>query len=649
MKRSLLLLSILTLFYYCSTAEEELTENVAPAVKTYKLTVEASDGGTVSSSGGNVNAGSNVSITATPNSGYLFSSWSNGSTDNPISITVNSDQTLTANFTKRSYPLSINIIGEGTVTEEVINTGKTTDYEHGTTVRLTAVPNDGWGVTKWKGAIESKNATIDIVVNEDKEVTIEFHERYVPVYRGLTYDYPNNTTSKAIEQSFKQPKNIKDSLVMRGMLGESYADSIPPNGQLYMQWEPGIEFDFNNDGNIDYFAFMTANYPYGSWGVNDGIYMLIDDVFNPTRQYKYFLSNGHNFEFTPELLDINNDGIYEILAGNQNSHALGDGSHGVQIPPRVHYFDDDGNMSFQNFIDEPRGQHDFAIGDVDNDGDRDVLWWEYTQSDDPTMSQEYWNENHYGRPFLYLNDGNGNFIEQGLEENFPGISDNFLLKDLYENGGMLAWFVDLFDFDGDGNLDIIAGKEWMDNIPENQWEFEDSGIRIFWGNGKGVFDFNNFYDLPNETIVDFTPNQSGGYGNKSAYYPPFGGAYFDFDKDGDMDIVLIGQTDYSTRGWWILFFEQTNRKIFKDVTKSKLGNRNPVEFFDRTFGHAEFDYQDYAFPTKDPFVIDVDGDGDYDILPIGPAVEADWGYVDNYYFENIDGVFYERWYNDPEE
>ena len=330
MKRALLSLSILILFYYCSTPEEGLTNNSASTTKTYNLTVEASDGGTVSSSGGNITAGSSVSIAATPNSGYTFTNWSNGSTDNPISITVNSNLTLTANFTKRSYPLSINIIGEGTVTEEVINTGKTTDYEHGTTVRLTAVPNEGWGVTKWEGAIESKSATIDVVVNEDKELTIEFHERYVPVYRGLTYDYPNNTTSKAIEQSFKQPKNIKDSIVLKGLLGTTFADSTIVGSEKYMHWSPGIEFDYNNDGNVDYFSFLTANYPLGNWAVEDGLYMLIDDVFNPSRDYKYYSTNGHKFEIITELIDVNNDGTYEIIAGNQNSHNTGNGSFQIK-------------------------------------------------------------------------------------------------------------------------------------------------------------------------------------------------------------------------------------------------------------------------------------------------------------------------------
>ena len=635
MKRALLLLSIFTLFYYCSTAEEELTENVATPVKTYKLTVEASDGGTVSSSGGSITAGSSVSIAATPNSGYLFSSWSNGSTDNPISITVNSDQTLTANFTKRSYPLSINIIGEGTVTEEVINTGKTTDYEHGTTVRLTAVPNEGWGVTKWEGAIESKNATIEVIVNENKELTIEFHERYVPVYRGLTYDYPNNTTSKAIEQSFKQPKNIRDSIILKGLIGQSYADSIPVNGESYIHWSPGIEFDYDNDGSIDYFSFLTASYPPGNWGGEDGVYMLIKDVFNPNREYRYFQTDGHKFEFCPELIDLNKDGLYEIIAGNSNSHNTGNGTFPDQIPPRIHSFNLNGSMTIVDLFSEPRGTHDFAIGDVDNDGDTDILYWEYTLTNGTNITEELWESEYYSKPILFLNDGNGNFEEQNRRVSFPGLYEIYINKVPGNEGDQyVGLYVDLFDFDDDGNLDIIVGNNHGD------FDIQTEGLKIFWGNGDGTFNFNNGYTLENLYVKDFSV---------SSIYIPFSGAYMDIDNDGDLDIIITGQTDYSLRGWWIQIFEQVSKRKFKDVSIERLGNVDPVRLFNGGDGDPIFYDKGVVYPTKELSVIDIDNDGDFDLLPIGPQVSSTFGYTDNFYYENINGVFYERWYNDPEE
>jgi hypothetical protein len=48
-------------------------------------------------------SGTNVTLTATPNTGWIFSSWSGAitSTSNPISVTMDSDTSITANF----YPI----------------------------------------------------------------------------------------------------------------------------------------------------------------------------------------------------------------------------------------------------------------------------------------------------------------------------------------------------------------------------------------------------------------------------------------------------------------------------------------------------------------------------------------------------------------
>ena len=105
-----------------------------------------------------------LSITATPDSEYVFVNWSNGSTNNPLSLTVNSNQNITANFEKKKYPLTISIQGEGTVTEEIISTGKTTEYDSGTTVRLTAEPSQGWEFVGWSGAIESTDLEVQLLV-----------------------------------------------------------------------------------------------------------------------------------------------------------------------------------------------------------------------------------------------------------------------------------------------------------------------------------------------------------------------------------------------------------------------------------------------------------------------------------------------------
>lgn len=65
----------------------------------FRVTVTSSYGslGTVEG-GGEYNEGETATITVTPNYGYLFSRWSDGSTDNPRSLVVTQDTTLTAIF-----------------------------------------------------------------------------------------------------------------------------------------------------------------------------------------------------------------------------------------------------------------------------------------------------------------------------------------------------------------------------------------------------------------------------------------------------------------------------------------------------------------------------------------------------------------------
>ena len=142
MRKIFFLLSIFAIVLSCSSDE---TSTPAPIVK-YTITLSAEEGGTVSTEGGTYNQGSKITVTANPDGQYLFKEWSDGSTVNPREITVNSDLTLKATFVKKTYPLSVTIDGEGTVQEQVIIQGSTaeTQYNAGTTVRLTATANEGW-------------------------------------------------------------------------------------------------------------------------------------------------------------------------------------------------------------------------------------------------------------------------------------------------------------------------------------------------------------------------------------------------------------------------------------------------------------------------------------------------------------------------
>jgi len=173
MKKIFLLLLFIPLIYCSSDSGNEAT-TPPPVVENYTLTVNAGDGGSVSSTGGTYSSGESVSITATANSEYVFSGWSNGSTDNPLSVTMNSNQTLSASFDKVTYTLSTSTEGEGEITETLVSSGRSTDYNSGSVVRLTAVPTSGWEFTGWTGDYVGVENPIDVDVTQAKSYNAVF-------------------------------------------------------------------------------------------------------------------------------------------------------------------------------------------------------------------------------------------------------------------------------------------------------------------------------------------------------------------------------------------------------------------------------------------------------------------------------------------
>src|SRR6056300_123564 len=96
----------------CS-AEEDTTpppsiiqtpEPEPPAPTQYTLEVTAGEGGTVSTEGGTYDEGTEVTITATPDEGYIFIGWDGlDGEELEITLNLNSDKSLTAIFEKLNY------------------------------------------------------------------------------------------------------------------------------------------------------------------------------------------------------------------------------------------------------------------------------------------------------------------------------------------------------------------------------------------------------------------------------------------------------------------------------------------------------------------------------------------------------------------
>lgn len=83
-------------------------QSVETPVKCYTLTVDATEGGYVSMSpeADCYEEGTEVTLTAIANEGYQFSQWNDGSTENPRTLMMNSNTTLTAEFSRLTYVIT---------------------------------------------------------------------------------------------------------------------------------------------------------------------------------------------------------------------------------------------------------------------------------------------------------------------------------------------------------------------------------------------------------------------------------------------------------------------------------------------------------------------------------------------------------------
>jgi hypothetical protein len=135
----------------------------AACVEKYTIQIDATEGGTVEGHNGEYKEGETVVFTAVPADGYYFTKWSDGKTDNPRTVAVYDDLTLTAQFAQ--YPLiTIYASDNGKVSPDV--SGR---YAPGSNVTITAKPDTDYFFAGWSDGnfdnprtifIETSNVTI---------------------------------------------------------------------------------------------------------------------------------------------------------------------------------------------------------------------------------------------------------------------------------------------------------------------------------------------------------------------------------------------------------------------------------------------------------------------------------------------------------
>ena len=172
---------IFTLLNSCFNRDLEIIE-VNPIE--YTLTIIKSEGGNVDSTGGKFSSGETITLTATPNTGYVFSKWSNELVTQIINIKIESDISIEAIFIPiKNEPPTITLVGSSTINIEIDDSFEdpgaiATDFEDGDISSIINISGDLntsilgtytiiYEVTDTSG--NSRSVSRTIIVNEKRE------------------------------------------------------------------------------------------------------------------------------------------------------------------------------------------------------------------------------------------------------------------------------------------------------------------------------------------------------------------------------------------------------------------------------------------------------------------------------------------------
>ncbi|HUR20076.1 MAG TPA: VCBS repeat-containing protein [Vicinamibacterales bacterium] len=252
-------------------------------------------------------------------------------------------------------------------------------------------------------------------------------------------------------------------------------------------WTNKVEIaDINGDGRLDLLFANGGNYSEPGPPEPNVAFL------NPGPGRRFDNVSTKVFGSTPDIArvikarDINNDGITDIVVGTtyqtQSRLYLGTGGGAFQEVTATH------------LPQTPASVGDLEIGDIDLDGDMDIVLADWGPGNNMT--------NEGGRTRLWLNDGTGHFLDATAEQMPPALV-------------RFSWDLELADVDNDADLDVLVSCKRC------------TGGYLFRNDGKG-----KFTDSPGLPL----------YTNNYEY------ELMDLDGDSFLDIVTINDGEIVKEG-----------------------------------------------------------------------------------------------------
>ncbi|MDC0479666.1 VCBS repeat-containing protein [Flavobacteriaceae bacterium] len=523
------------LFILTCAKEDSQAPNTPPIqiVKQYALTASSGEGGSVTG-GGTFASGTQVSLTATPTSGYSFSGWSNGSTANPLTVTLNSNTTITANFQVivNSYTLTVTA-GEG----GTVNGGG--EYEEGTEVTITATPDEGYEFIGWSDGETSIERVITI--SSETSISANFEEVFYTLNKNeiliseigvSSGTFAGMVYHQSISGSFTYNNNGNQYLFIPGMacsLQTQECDNI--NSKEEVDPKPGLHFKKTSEG----WELLKIYEEVKTWGIRNfkvkdnfiamgdgneiGSHPWSGDMWFGEIQGDEIIWNKvnndeqHWFHGTT-IGDLNNDGLYDI-----------GGAPGKYVSGEISF---DNNECMTN--DGTNGGPNFLLYMQNQDGsftNNDLINYPLSENDCRYFNHQF------------------STIEYANIDNDP--EDEIIVSNYINN-------IVVYDYKTESNKFELVYKS-STPYPEPSGIYGSTSIRVYDFNNDGIKDIslNREHDTPQGISFSIWMGKGNGQFEPNSYGDPgFNlswreSSVMDIDNDGDYDIVLKSNFGYFTK------------------------------------------------------------------------------------------------------
>ena len=393
--------------------------------------------------------------------------------------------------------------------------------------------------------------------------------------------------------------------------GEQHYSSSNSAGNVL--WLKNNVVDINGDGNGD---ILSANFDQGyttNLVVSESFSLL--PIFSPPLP-TIFNEHAQDKPSDVAIGDLDNDGDFDIAVASYLSNT-------------IRWLENDGqtNPSFVEHIlsTSEVTAHGIRIADINDDGNLDII--------SAAIGTNYGDISKTGRLALFTNNGEDQPSFDLTVVSPSADSENTAFSD-----------VDFGDMDGDGDMDLVTGTinssigvtgrndtiEWHENN-NGSWILHPIADNVLSVRGVDVADMDGDGDL-DILSASYHDNKIAWYENDGLANPTFNDEDIDtrvvaahdveaadLDNDGDIDIIAASE-HYGEMNWW------DNNGAF-----DPQWIRTPMKT------NVTHDWGEGVWGAQDIVPVDLDGDGDLDVVAAGKKETYSFYPSDNavYFFENI--------------